>query len=644
MHNFSYLLTLLPLLGFVVTGLIYLIRKDNALSNSMEKIIGGFSSLTIFLPFVLTLVLINGLSEAPAPPQLLKLYTWIAAGSLDLSITYRLDSLSLLMSLVVTGVGFLIHLYSMGYMHKDPGFVRFFSYLNLFIFSMMNLILAENMVLMFLGWEGVGLCSYLLIGFWYEKSFDGVKISSTGEAANKAFIVNRIGDFAMLVAMFWIFKQIDSLSFSSILQNTQSFDPQAIFWITLLIFIGCTGKSAQIPLFVWLPDAMAGPTPVSALIHAATMVTSGIYLIARLSPLFLIAPDTMMIIAYVGVLTAFFAATIGLVQNDIKKVLAYSTVSQLGYMFLALGIGAFSTAIFHVVTHAFFKACLFLGSGSVIHAMHEEQDIRKMGGLFKVMPSTAITFLLSSLALAGFPLFSGFFSKDAILSFTFGAHQPVLYALGLLTALLTAFYSMRLFSLTFLGLPRWSEGKHPHESPAIMTLPLWILAILSFVGGLIGLPATIQEHNIIDTWLSASVSLPDFHLSHSVEWVLIGISSVVAISGVSAGLWIYNKQPALITTLHKRFLLLYKILINKYFVDELYHQLITTPVRQFSKHVCLWVDTTIIDGIIHTIGKATIVIGSQLRELQQGLIQNYAFVMTMGILAILSFLLIKIIV
>ena len=407
MHNFSYLLTVLPLVGFAVTGLIYLIRKDNTLSDSMEKIIGGFSSLMIFLPFVLTLVLINGLSEAPDTPQLLKLYTWIAAGSLDLSITYRLDSLSLLMSLVVTGVGFLIHLYSMGYMHKDPGFVRFFSYLNLFIFSMMNLILAENMVLMFLGWEGVGLCSYLLIGFWYEKSFDGVKISSTGEAANKAFIVNRIGDFAMLVAMFWIFKQIDSLSFSSILQNTQSFDPQAIFWITLLIFIGSTGKSAQIPLFVWLPDAMAGPTPVSALIHAATMVTSGIYLIARLSPLFLIAPDTMMIIAYVGVLTAFFAATIGLVQNDIKKVLAYSTVSQLGYMFLALGIGAFSTAIFHVVTHAFFKACLFLGSGSVIHAMHEEQDIRKMGGLFKVMPSTAITFLLSSLALAGFPLFSG---------------------------------------------------------------------------------------------------------------------------------------------------------------------------------------------------------------------------------------------
>jgi len=643
MQNLSFLLVLLPLIGFVINGSLHLFRKENPLIGSQEKIFGGLSSLMILIPFLLTILLLLEGVQTQAQVQISSLYTWIAAGDLNLTISYRLDSLSLLMSLIVTGVGFLIHVYSIGYMHGDPGFLRFFSYLNLFIFSMMNLILAENLVLMFLGWEGVGLCSYLLIGFWYDKSFEGVKISWTGDAANKAFIVNRIGDFAMLLAMFWIFMEIGSLSVSDVLSKKDILDPQATFWITLLIFIGSTGKSAQIPLFVWLPDAMAGPTPVSALIHAATMVTSGIYLISRLSPIFLGSPDTMLIIAYVGTATAFFAASIALVQNDIKKVLAYSTVSQLGYMFLALGVGAFSTAIFHVMTHAFFKACLFLGSGSVIHAMHEEQDIRKMGGLLKVMPSTGYTFLLSALALAGLPFFSGFFSKDAILASSFGAHQPFLYGIGLLTALLTAFYSMRVFALTFLGASRWKEGLHPHESPIVMTAPLWILAVLSFAGGWVGLPATVQEHNIINTWLSVSVAALPLHLSHSTEWLLIGVSSVVAVLGVLSGLLIYTKQLSLATAIQKGLSGLHQFLLNKYYVDELYENAFAKPVRVISEKVLLWLDTNIIDGLVNGIGKAGVVIGTQLRELQSGLVQNYAIVMTMGILAIVSWILYNII-
>ncbi|ACF14934.1 proton-translocating NADH-quinone oxidoreductase, chain L [Chloroherpeton thalassium ATCC 35110] len=642
MENWIFLTVLLPLIGFLINGALYLAGFSKKQEIGREMLVGGFSATVILVPFFILLkTFLDYPSDHDAQPLLFPIYQWIEAGGLDISITYRIDSLSLLMGLVVTGVGSLIHIYSIGYMHGDKDFARFFSYLNLFIFAMMNLILAESMPLMFLGWEGVGLCSYLLIGFWYDKKFDGVGITWTGNAANKAFIVNRIGDFAMLIAMFLIFQNIGRLDFTGILSGAASLDAGLAFWITLLIFIGSTGKSAQIPLFVWLPDAMAGPTPVSALIHAATMVTSGIYLIARLSPLFLLAPETMHIIAVVGTLTAIMAGTIGIVQNDIKKVLAYSTVSQLGYMFLALGIGAFSTAIFHVATHAFFKACLFLGSGSVIHGMHEEQDIRKMGGLFKKMPSTAITFLIATFALAGFPLTAGFFSKDAILAAAFGSHNTLLYGVGVLTAVITAFYSMRLYTLTFLGNPRWSEHAHPHESPAVMTLPLWVLAALSLVGGFIGLPPVVQETNWIDGWLHSAVEIGHFHLSHETEWLLIALSGGLSIVGLLIGYFIYSKKLELAEKAKSQLAFIYQTFLNKYYIDELYEKIVSTPVQFLADKIFYPFDKYGIDGTVNGTGTFFLKLSELFRKLQDGATQSYALTITIGIVIITTLLVLK---
>ncbi|NTV45577.1 MAG: NADH-quinone oxidoreductase subunit L [Chlorobiales bacterium] len=638
MHEFIFFTILFPLIGFLVNGYLSLNGFTKSKDASRESIVGFFSTAMIALPFfIIAGIFIEFLQSSSREGFVVPVYEWFSAGDLSVSVAYRVDTLSLLMGLVVTGVGSLIHLYSIGYMHGDEGFARFFSYLNLFIFSMMNLILAENMVLMFLGWEGVGLCSYLLIGFWYDRKFEGVGLTWTGDAANKAFIVNRIGDFAMLAAMFLIFQTLGTLSISEILSGKTAFDQQTIFWITLLIFIGCTGKSAQIPLYIWLPDAMAGPTPVSALIHAATMVTSGIYLVSRLSPLFLYSPDTMQLIAIVGVLTALVAGTIGLVQNDIKKVLAYSTVSQLGYMFLALGIGAFSTAIFHVVTHAFFKACLFLGSGSVIHGMHEEQDIRKMGGLKKAMPATAQTFLLASLALAGFPLTAGFFSKDAILAQTFGDHKYVLYGIGIFTAASTAFYTMRLYSLTFLGEPRWEKGHHPHESGPLMTVPLWILAVLSLAGGLIGLPSVLQENNWIDGWLSSSVAVTEFHLSHTTEWALIIASSLVSVISLYISYLIYTRNLEFATTFRSSLSGLYNLLFNKYYIDELYEKAVVKPIRLISEQGFFWFDKSVIDGAVNGVGSAFMSLGQAFKGLQSGQAQNYALAIALGLVIIISY-------
>jgi len=638
MENWIFLTILLPLVGFLINGTLYLTGFSKKQDAGREMLVGSLSSALILIPFVILLLTFLNHSFQQNEALLIPIYQWIQAGSLDISITYRIDSLSLLMGLVVTGVGSLIHIYSIGYMHGDEGFARFFSYLNLFIFAMMNLILAESLPLMFLGWEGVGLCSYLLIGFWYDKKFDGVGITWTGNAANKAFIVNRVGDFAMLIAMFLIFQNIGHLDFTSILSGAATLDANLAFWITLLIFIGSTGKSAQIPLFVWLPDAMAGPTPVSALIHAATMVTSGIYLIARLSPLFLLAPDTMQIIAVVGTLTAIMAGTIGIVQNDIKKVLAYSTVSQLGYMFLALGIGAFNTAIFHVVTHAFFKACLFLGSGSVIHGMHEEQDIRKMGGLFKKMPSTAITFLIATFALAGFPLTAGFFSKDAILAGAFGSHHTVLYAVGVITAVITAFYSMRLYTLTFLGEPRWDEHTHPHESPAMMTLPLWVLAALSLVGGFVGLPPVVQEKNWIDGWLQSAVEVGHFHLSHETEWLLIALSGGLSIVGLFAGYFIYTKKLLLAEKIKTQLSFIYTTFLNKYYIDELYEKTISAPVQFLSDKIFYPFDKHGIDGTVNGTGTLFLKLSQLFGRLQNGQTQQYALTITIGIVILATLL------
>ncbi|MEM9936788.1 MAG: NADH-quinone oxidoreductase subunit L, partial [Bacteroidota bacterium] len=539
---------LLPLIGSIIIGLGGMLFPS---FRSQEKLIGAIGTAMVALPFII-LVYMTASFEGSAIT--FKLWSWMRGGDLDISFSYLLDQLSLLMGLIVTGVGSLIHVYSIGYMHGDKGYYKFFAYLNLFIFAMLNLILGDNMVVMFLGWEGVGLCSYLLIGFWYT---DMLK----AKAAQKAFVANRIGDFALMVAMFLIFTTIHSFSFGEIGAQVEALADYRI-WIPLLIFIAATGKSAQIPLFVWLPDAMAGPTPVSALIHAATMVTSGIYLIARVSPLFLAAPEVMLLIGIIACLTALIAALIAIAQNDIKKILAYSTVSQLGFMFMALGVGAFTTAIFHVMTHAFFKACLFLGSGSVIHAMEhvegvkDPQDIRTMGGLAKHMPSTSKTFWISTLAIAGIPLLSGFFSKDEILASLFfgGYTEPVywgIWGIALFTAMLTAFYMTRVAYLTFNGMERFPKGARPHESPAVMTVPLWILATLAILGGYLGLPALLHvPHVLNDMWLateggigaesliSNSVQMVEnMHEHHSMEYLLLPLSALIAV-----GTWFFTRR------------------------------------------------------------------------------------------------------
>jgi len=475
--HLAYLVPLFPLLGFQINEL-----GRKSLPKSLIGIIGSGTVLASFVVSVWIFFQVKGGNTYVA-----NYFDFISAGKLSIPFAFQIDQLSSLFLLIITGVGFLIHVYSTSYMHeeKPEHYGRYFAYLNLFVFSMLLLVMGANYVVMFIGWEGVGLCSYLLIGFWFKKT-------EYNKAANKAFIMNRIGDLAFLIAIFWLVWRLDSVSYGDVFANVSKLSNTDIIAITLLLFVGATGKSAQIPLYTWLPDAMAGPTPVSALIHAATMVTAGIYMIARSNILYSLAPLTLNVIAIIGIATALLAASIALKQNDIKKVLAYSTVSQLGYMFLALGTGSYVAAVFHVMTHAFFKALLFLGSGSVIHAMGGEQDIRKMGGLSKYMKITNITFLIGCLAIAGIPGLSGFFSKDEILAGAFGK-SPVLYAVGLFTALLTAFYMFRLYATTFRGSFRGTHEQehHLHESPAAITIPLIILAILSVIGGYVGVPEFI---------------------------------------------------------------------------------------------------------------------------------------------------------
>jgi NADH-quinone oxidoreductase subunit L len=630
----------LPLAGFVLNGL-----AGRRLRN--EALIGAIGSAAVGIGFAIACAIFIELLGSPAGERtrIVDLAPWISAGGLQVSFAYQIDELSVLMMLVVTGVGFLIHVYSIGYMHGDPGFWRFFAYLNLFIFAMLNLILADNFLLMFLGWEGVGLCSYLLIGFWYDRKFER---GTTGDAAKKAFIVNRIGDFGFLVAMFLLYTTFGTLRFQSVFAQAATFAVGApvILWIALALFLGATGKSAQIPLFVWLPDAMAGPTPVSALIHAATMVTAGIYLVARCSLLYALAPAAMTVVAVIGAATALFAATIGLVQNDIKKVLAYSTVSQLGYMFLALGVGAFAAGLFHVVTHAFFKALLFLGSGAVIHAMHDEQDIRKMGGLRGTLPITFWTFLIGAIAIAGIPPFAGFFSKDEILWKAFSSGHVGLWLAGLVGAALTAFYMFRLVSLTFEGKPRWDHGVHPHEAPATMTIPLIVLAALSVVGGFIGIPASLGGGNAIEHWLDpiferANARIASTgHDAASVEYVLMALSVGVAAAGIVLARRWYIGNPAPVARLRERFSAGYRLLLNKYYVDEAYDTLVVNPVK-WSSEKLLWkgVDVGVIDWTVNALGRAMAFAGKTLRVVQTGVVQSYAIVFLLGVVAILGWLL-----
>ena len=635
MSNLFYLVTLLPLAGFLINGLF-----GKKLKN--EYLVGAISTLAVFIPFIIGVsTFFELLSMEPESRKiLLNYYNWISAGNFTVNYSYMVDPLSISVVLIVTGVGSLIHFYSIGYMHGDPGFAKFFAYLNLFIFAMLNLVLADNLLLVFLGWEGVGLCSYLLIGFWYEKTF-------TGDAAKKAFIINRIGDFGFMLAMFFIFTNFNTLEISKFLDGIAGFQVGDVLLLTiaLLLFLGATGKSAQIPLFVWLPDAMAGPTPVSALIHAATMVTAGVYLVARTSLLYAMSPVAQHIIFYIGILTAIMAATIALKQDDIKKILAYSTVSQLGFMFIALGTGAYWVAIFHLITHAFFKALLFLGSGSVIHGMHEEQDILKMGGLKNKMKITFVTFFIGSLAIAGIPPLSGFFSKDIIIFETFMEFGVPFMIVGLLTAGITAFYMFRLVTLTFFGKPRYDDKHlHPHESPATMTIPLIILAVLSAIGGFIGIPEVFGVPTYLKEWLnpvfakSASV-LSTLHIvnepSHTTEYILIALSVIVAVAGILLAFKIYIKKDSF-----KPASGFGKVLENKYYVDEAYDKVVVYPIQKTSEGF-LWkiFDMKIIDGAVNGIARYISNISFDWRKLQTGVIQDYTSVSVAGVILIILYLL-----
>ncbi len=594
--------------------------------------------LAIALSFAQSLVLFFQMLEIEGNVLNEHLYTWISSGSFEAGINFQVDQLSGLYLLVITGVGFLIHVYSVGYMHGESGYYRFFAYLNLFVFFMLILVLGDSFLLMFVGWEGVGLCSYLLIGYYFEKD-------SAAEAAKKAFLFNRVGDFGVLSAVLLIFLTFGSIEFGTINNEAVSrleYGGGLVTAITLLLFLGATGKSAQIPLYVWLPDAMEGPTPVSALIHAATMVTAGLYMVARLSHLFVLAPFTMNVIAVVGTVTALLAATVAITQTDIKRVLAYSTVSQLGYMFLAMGVGAFGAGVFHVMTHAFFKALLFLGSGSVILAVHHEQDMRKMGALKNKLPITYITMLLGTLAISGIPFFSGFFSKDEILwkAYSSPLGNPWLWGVGFLTAGLTAFYMFRMIYLTFHGESRVDShtAEHVHESPLSMTIPLMILALLAVTGGFFGVPHVFHliPNGMENYFQGFFTEIPSGHGAVSTEWTLMGFSVAFALLAWFVAGRLYHSGFDLASRLRSKCEPLYQLSLNKWYVDEFYNSVIIQPGRLFSTHI-LWrlFDQNVIDRAVNTTADVARIVGNSIRPLQNGLTQNYALIFTLGAFLIL---------
>ena len=621
-----------PLLGFLLNGFL-----GKRFGTRFVTFIGP---LAIALSFAQSLVLFFQMLEIEGNVLNEHLYTWISSGSFEAGINFQVDQLSGLYLLVITGVGFLIHVYSVGYMHGESGYYRFFAYLNLFVFFMLILVLGDSFLLMFVGWEGVGLCSYLLIGYYFEKD-------SAAEAAKKAFLFNRVGDFGVLSAVLLIFLTFGSIEFGTINNEAVSrleYGGGLVTAITLLLFLGATGKSAQIPLYVWLPDAMEGPTPVSALIHAATMVTAGLYMVARLSHLFVLAPFTMNVIAVVGTVTALLAATVAITQTDIKRVLAYSTVSQLGYMFLAMGVGAFGAGVFHVMTHAFFKALLFLGSGSVILAVHHEQDMRKMGALKNKLPITYITMLLGTLAISGIPFFSGFFSKDEILwkAYSSPLGNPWLWGVGFLTAGLTAFYMFRMIYLTFHGESRVDShtAEHVHESPLSMTIPLMILALLAVTGGFFGVPHVFHliPNGMENYFHGFFTEIPSGHGAVSTEWTLMGFSVAFALLAWFVAGRLYHSGFDLASKLRSKCEPLYQLSLNKWYVDEFYNSLIIQPGRLFSTHI-LWrlFDQNVIDRAVNTTADVARMVGNSIRPLQNGLTQNYALIFTLGAFLILWF-------
>jgi NADH-quinone oxidoreductase subunit L len=710
------LIPLLPFLGFVINA---------ALGKRLPKAVsGGLACLVMLLAFAVSVMEVLRLAGMdPAAREITQtVFTWIASGDVVIDAAFRLDPLSAVMILVITGIGSLIHIYSTSYMHEetDSEYTRYFSYLNLFVFFMLLLVLGSNVLMMFIGWEGVGLCSYLLIGYYYVRQ-------SASDAANKAFIVNRVGDYAFILGTLLLFVTFQTFDFREVAARVGSMSPELTFGtislITLLLFIGATGKSAQIPLYVWLPDAMEGPTPVSALIHAATMVTAGVYMIARNAELFAHAPITLNIVAITGVATALFAGTIGLVQNDIKRVLAYSTVSQLGYMFLAMGVGAFGAGIFHLYTHAFFKALLFLGSGAVIHALHGEQDIRNMGGLKKFLPITYWTFVIGSIAIAGIPPLAGFFSKDEILFETFYRGHQWLWGVGVITSLLTAVYMWRLVHLTFHGRPRFAVAGHgsheanphpahpahpvtPHDAPMAMAIALVLLALGSVVAGFIGIPHALGGHNVLGEWLApvvgrhgearpASVGMPiasmtiggdcvvaadaaagqlpgmtmencapagdvalaanvqavpgaaaetppvaaeDEHAKEALELQLMALSSAVALFGVGLAWFIWLRRPEIATGMAARFPGLHRLLLNKYYVDELYDVTVVQPLKVVSEDG-LWrgMDARLVDGAVNGSGQIVAGVSAVLRLFQSGSVKTYAASIFLGVVVILAY-------
>jgi NADH-quinone oxidoreductase subunit L len=623
MENLLFLIPLLPFAGFLANGLLGARLRPLAIAS-----IGCAGPAAAFaLALAASIEVGRAGSGAPALHQLL--WTWIAAGEVDVSFGLTLDRLAAVMALVVTGVGALIHLYSVGYMRGDAGYARFFAYLNLFLAAMLVLVLADNILLLFLGWEGVGLCSYLLIGFWYRDL-------ANCAAGIKAFVVNRVGDLGFLPGIFAILVTFGTFDLGDINSAAASAGGSAVFWIALLLFIGATGKSAQIPLHVWLPDAMAGPTPVSALIHAATMVTSGVYMVARLGPLYDAAPGIQAVVAAVGALTALLAAVIAFSQSDIKKVLAYSTISQLGYMFLAAGMGAYAVAIFHVVTHAFFKALLFLGAGAVIHSLHHEQDLRRMGGLAKPLPQTFALFLAGALALAGFPLTAGFFSKDEILHVTqagvAGATEGrlILWSLGLLTAFLTALYTFRLVALVFLGErrdeARASGGKGAiHEAPLTMRAPLYVLAILSLAGGFLPVVGFVD---------------PQLEVPEAGKLLGLAAGGVIAIAGIAAALFVFVRRPELV----RRFCeenpagrVVYRLSREKLYVDEFYERFVVRPVGFLAELSFYVIDRALIDFLlVHGSGHCVRGFGALFRRLQSGRVPTYAVWFLAGVVGVLA--------
>lgn len=622
MIKLAALVPLFPLIGFLINGFF-----GKKLSKGLS---GSVASIAVLASFFVAIGIFIELQSSEQKEHIVNVFSWITAGTLTIPFEFLIDPLSAWFLLIITGIGFLIHLYSIGYMHEDEGFARFFTYLNLFVFFMLLLVMGNNYLITFVGWEGVGLCSYLLIGFWFKNT-------EYNNAAKKAFIMNRIGDLGFLLGIILIFVNFGSITYTDIFKNAGTIPGSTITVIALLLFVGAMGKSAQLPLYTWLPDAMAGPTPVSALIHAATMVTAGVFMVVRSNVFYSISDVASTTVAVVGAITALFAATIGVFQNDIKKVLAYSTVSQLGLMFLGLGVGAYSSAVFHVTTHAFFKALLFLGAGSVIHAMGGEQDIRKMGGLKGKIKITFGTMLVGTIAISGIPPFSGFFSKDEILAHTF-EHSKLLWVIGMLASMLTAFYMFRLLYLTFFGKFRGTHQQehHLHESPVTMTLPLVVLAVLSVIGGVLGMPEFWGMSNWMHHHLDPVILRDGFSmLHHETEWILMGIAVVSAVIMIYVTRQLYITKNVLPASSEEALKPWQRLIYKKYYVDELYENIITKPLNTMGKVFYDFFDKQLIDGIVNGAGSFVKSAGAVLRLYQTGNIGFYIMNMALGVILIL---------